>query len=780
MYTDIVNNFKDKLVGTAVDNVVDSGVDKLKNKNILANTYVWTCINKETHNGTIANLTFINKLGKRQRVPYDRLAQFCQSNYISNIIVEDGKVKMIGCSLYDIPDFRLNSYGQYELKAPHDENWVYNKALPYIQSQERLIQEDYNNGSLKTARGEGNQLQASANIQAVAGGISDIRGTAEAVAITAVTAAGAAAVTGTVVAGKAIYNQLNKKKLVEEQDKICSMLHKCNNFVKVLTSTKLKTNNMYRSNKNLVTYNNSIESNNENTGTLRNEINKFGINGCIQKTAEVVNSCKARANAAKVIDMPLKNVNTNFGTLNAYIQNIEQSLNNVKQLHLETKNLINENIAYKNKVELEQEQERQRLNRETILVNDINNALTELTRKLNEIKTIQVNANNIGYIENTYNELKIEQELSNIRRLTEGITDVNNRNNFGEQLMNLQFDTSNSLNRIKISKNNIIDSIKNDLSSKLLESEQIINELLNSVDDTNTKQQKINSFDYNINYCKDNLGILNSVDKQLFNDRISQLENKLNKSMSSIDSRIKDIEKQNIEYDKLLLMIDRKRNEINKSTKSDNIKRIIDSFNGSSSTALIGIKNTAVIESMKQAINSASSEFNEIYNNKLNEEQRLLNEKQQKIAETILLLENKINELKGINPDIITEESIELLKIPKESEYTCNIHNADYTELRPVKDKYRDLEQIYFSKKRKFTEILNKSNMATRYLNSEISSIRRDLIRLDKYNKDRVKHKIESLKINEHLKDLQTTEWIDTIIVELSQELEHKCVELCI
>ena len=776
MYGDIVNSFKDKIIGTAVDNVVDTGVNNLRDKNTLANTYVWTCINKETHNGNVANLTFINKLGKRQRVPYDRLAQFCQMNYVSNVIVEDGKVKMQGCSLYDLPNFKLNSYGQYDLSAPHDENWVYQKAIPYIQSQERLIQEDFANGCLKTSKGNGVQTNASANISAVAGGISDVRGTAEAVAITAVTAAGAAAVTGTVVAGKAIFNQLNKKKLVEEQTKICTMLGKASDFIRVLTLAKHRTNAMYKNDKNLVAYNNEIEATNETTGKLTNELRSYGMNGCIQKMYGVINSAKARATSNKILDMKLNNANIGFGTLNAYIQNLENSLGELVKLHNETKALLDSNIAFK-----------EELGKQKDIIKDLEYSINRWRSMINTLKSRELNVNTVHTVKtefDSYNFYNIQSKLSEkLGKLLDQQEKIRLHTVCTElSAETIEFDTK-LIDLIKEARYVILGEINEALNK----SDEALDYLLNAVYNNSEKMEKIEVFRSNINDAKTKMLKLELTDKETISERIKSLEERMNKSKNDMDMRAKSNEKQLAEYNKVLAIVERRRSEIANAKDAKAINSFIEKFNSDINSILrFDLNNQTLVDKVKVLAEEVRTEFSLAYNNRVMEEDRVENEALQKINEVTQKILDKKIWLEQYNPSIITEQNLEEIKIPSLIDYRTGIKAPSYDSnlyqpYRDMSDRYDELSSVYINKKRKYKDIIDDEKRVTTNFKREINGVRSKIRRLEKaYEKVYIENNIENLKTDVDREKIQDTSWLDTEIELLSQEYQRKCVDICI
>lgn len=183
-------------------------------------------MNKETHNSALLNIVFVDKTGRKRRVAYNRVAEFISNNYVSNVVIDNGTIKVLGCSLTDLPDYQMQNDGSYVKRGLYDENWVYSKAQPFVLDQERKLREDV---ATKTVKGMSDNNDSggsfSSNLRTASGIAKSVSDTAKAAALTSVVTAGTAAVggvvAGTVMASKAIGKKLNEKSIKDLQVDIC-------------------------------------------------------------------------------------------------------------------------------------------------------------------------------------------------------------------------------------------------------------------------------------------------------------------------------------------------------------------------------------------------------------------------------------------------------------------------------------------------------------------------------------------------------------------------------
>lgn len=154
----------------------------------------------------------MNTLGQKRRVAVVELDDFCKSNYVSNLVMENGNMKFLGITIYDLPDYKLGRDGQWSVSGKYNEDCIYNLATSYIQLQQTKIYQDKKNHCLRGTSNEETHSNFTQNV-------SNIKDISQAAAVTAVTTAGVGAVTATVAGigfvGKAIYRKLNAKQVAE-------------------------------------------------------------------------------------------------------------------------------------------------------------------------------------------------------------------------------------------------------------------------------------------------------------------------------------------------------------------------------------------------------------------------------------------------------------------------------------------------------------------------------------------------------------------------------------
>ena len=763
LYDDFFGNVKDKMIDGAVDGVIDNA----KGKATLAKTYVWTCINKETHNSVVANLTFINKLGQRRRVPYTKLEEFCATEYVSNVIAQDGQIKMIGCNLSDIPDFRLNDYGQYDLRAPHDENWVYNKAIPYIQSQERLIQEDYRNGCLRTDSSKATQSNLTGNISA----IKDI---STATAVTAVTAAGTAVVAGTVVAGKAIYNQFNKKKVQEEQENICKRLNNYKELIYCLLTMKHRTNSMYESNLELVQYNNNIDADNETTGKLRDMVRQMGVISTLNKASSSIEACKSRAVSLKILDAPMKVQGVYFGTLGAYITDLENNINSVRNLHNETKQLLDRNVSIKMQEEHEINMTMQHDYEQGMLIDRLTTELEELETIVSGYKQSMNDDSNADFVYAAISNSDLANRINNASSKLDTIDDSFKRGELRDKVIQLNEDVRDIVNNIDSIRKQSANQIRNNINNELRDAERALDSLINGsydFNDLNEIMQKINDA---ITHGKEKsveLDRLGDSCSYIVESRASALEEKLSKNRRSIDDSRREIEKQVTTLNKLDMTVSKYLDECQNSDTSKKVRSSIENFTRACNSDIYFIKNTAVLEQARTKMDAAKEQMEDIYNSKVQAEESLKAQKATAVSDVIREVEDKIRFVDNFKPTIVKEDDLDKLKILSREEYEepLRLLGCDYDDLRLFRSKHNDLTSIASKKRRALEEVLSKESRAIENIKSTISNIKNKINTLDKYSKEYVKKNIINLANDTNIDKLQEKEWVYTAIDELTQ-----------
>lgn len=782
----------DAFIGSITDYIADSAVDSIVNKakdSITANTtYVWTAVNKETHSGKIANLIFVNTIGQRQRVAYEDLDVFIRNNYVSNVMFSDGKIEILGCSIYDLPDYRLGSDGQYRVYGTHDENWVYNKALPYIQSKERKIQEDKANKCLKSSDNKEVQTNITGNIRA----IKDI---SVAAAVTSVTVAGAAGVAGVAVAGKAIYNQVNKKKLTEIQVNIYKKLERYEKIIDCIIKMKSKTNNLIESNPDIVEYNSRLEAEQETTGMIKSDIIRYGISGCITKIESVIEQSKSTAVTNKILDLPIKNSelheSLSYGTLGIYINKLNSRLDILKQQHERTRQLILFNRQTKidqrntENLRIQQEQEKQlRLQKEAERQNNLGIEINELQHQIeNKIRLFNdINNVNIEDKAREFNSSNIQNLIISIKDKTNQITDFNKKHDIQLKVMEYQDKYSSIQNKINKIQTEIMSNTKNDVINTLNSIESSIEELMQG-NSTNERYLAImNDITNKKSEVRVNMEGLLSSEKAALEHRLESLSKKLEVNQKSIEIGIKKTEADQNNIVDLENLINKYQEEIKSILDSKEIKKSIDKFTSSSRLCINKLNNQTLTKEWRQKVSDKQEEFNNLYQQRIelenNEKERL----NQLGEELIKELKAEIQRISDISIDDITNEKLKELdadeSILDKIEKELRSNKFELSISRDIKDKLNTLKNTSRRKKNDAESILTKEKRAIDNLTSELLFIEKQIDSINKYNKDGILRKLNNIETSLDYNKLREREWVDKRVKELKNLYENKLAEI--
>lgn len=759
----IYDAFVDNITGKIIDSTVDNAIDSIKERNILNTTYVWTAISKETHGGKIANLIFINKLGQRRRVQYEKLNDFCINNYVSNVIVNDGKVSMVGCLFSDLPDYRLNQNGQYDLHAKYSEQYIYNKALAYIQSEERKIYEDFQNKCMKGNREiEPTQSNITSNLSA----IKDI---STATAVTAVTAAGAATVAGVGVAAKTIYKKVNSKKLVEMQLELYKSLNKCSEMIGTLTKMKYNLNTYIRNHPNLLEYNNSLEAQHELSGKLKNEVLKYGVMGCIRVISNNIEQIRSKAEVNKILTDPLKLNNSNIGSLESYINSLNNKINIIKQEHNVTKQLINANNQRKyNEQQLAIEAERQR-QLQIDLVQNVTQMINELENNINYFNTVELNDTSVEYNAEKFNSLGLDNTINNIDAYINNITDIENKNSLKNKLTYLKNEVIKIGDNLRVALINKNNTIKNNIIAKIEFIETRVNELLSENNCNATNINVIDEVNINISEVKTLLINMNDTEVEVFKQRLNEAENTLNKNRSIINLNIRRYNNDIQAETEINEYIQRVNDEISRETSSKGMKNTIDRFKQSTSYKLNSIKSIDIQNRCRQKVNDTTQQVNIKLDNKIEEENRE-NDRIKQIGEQLLAdLRREISRVEEVDTNIVTQETLDNFVVDINSyEDRKREYDFGYSGLgRDINNTFSSLNTKYGIKRRAIESRLNELERSRANILNTIENIENKLDRMTKYDINSVLRNIKAINLDMNYKRL-----LDKDKAEINNKIE--------
>lgn len=767
IYESFVGSITDRVVDDAVDNTIDT----VKNKVKLQTTYVWTAINRETHDHTLANLTFINKLGQRRRVAYNDIEDFCKNNYVSNVIWENNSPKILGCSMNDLPEYRLHSDCVYRLYAKYDENYIYNKAYGYIQSQERKIQEDANNGCLRGNTTEPTKTNLTSNISA----IKDI---STATAVTAVTTAGVATATGIGLAARAIYKKLNSKQIVEMQSEMCKSLGKISELVEILIKMKYRTNNYIREHSNITEYNNILEASSELSNRLVNEVKQYGVVGCTKTLCTKIEQIRSKAEANKIITEKLKN-NSNIGTLQAYIDSIYSRINIIKQEHNTTRRLINNNRQIKYNIEqanIEAEQIRQF---QSQLYDNISQIINNLEIKISRYEAEQLDDSNVDYIAQSFNNSDIMSSINDANNYLNQLADENNRNNFRNRLTDFE-------RRIDGFKDNTIRTIngrslnnKNIINADLSYVETKINELIACMYSGNDYVNVMNDINDKLAHCKSSLSTLLDIDRDLISTRIDSIEDKLKSNKNNIENAVNKANNDRKNVNSIQDNINKFTDEIDRAKFINDTKGIVSRFNSAVKFALEHIYNIELQNEYRQKIDDTVSYIN----TKIDTIERLQNEEKDRVRQIGLNLLNEIRQeisrIESTSDKITTQQDIDSFIIDIGIYEDSLLANQFEAELkRDIRSAIGNLKSKYSSKKRSMEYNLSNIDKAKERFYLGIEDLKLQIQDMNKYSKDRLLNKINKLSISDDYNKLLDKDSANAKITELLNLYNAKITEL--
>lgn len=770
MYSDLVNNIKDR----AVDSVIDSTLTSFKDNQILNKTFVWTAISKETYNGKIAYIIFINKNMYRRSVQYDALANFCLNNYVSNILVTDGKVSVVGGTFNDLPDIHSN-YNRYT------EQDIYNRALTYIQSTQAKIYEDFQNKCLKGV----DQSEVKSNFSENLSNVKDIAqagaNIAQAGAVTAMTVAGTAVVKGIATGATKIYKAANKKELIKIQMDIYRQLNTCYNMVEGLITIKQLTNNSIQRNINITQYDIEMELRNDTTGQFNNLIRQNGINGCIQRLENIINQSLAKAEGHKILDEPIVNEQgKKAGTLRAYGDSTKSRLELLKQLHIKTEQILNYHRAT---IEQERQRESERRyleSQQPIIIANIRNQINNIETQLNDIKSKDISIMGIEELEHTLNiinGLDIEYVIESVNIQLGQVLDINIRNEFISTIQDMNNSINNLTNTLSVLINNTKISEQNKINSEIMELSREVEKVISGLYTGEQMQLEYNNI-------KTKLSELKLRDKTgVHLQELNKIENRINTNERQIQDSISKANKDTIAVNEVREKIHNFDIAISNCDKAKDIEREISRFNQGISYKLSYIKSIDLQNQIRNEVEQKKTEANQLLERLIQKENEDNTRKEEQKIELLNEIRSEIQRITEVDEATLDNGTLSEFKIDKDG-YKDRIDalKLDLTTARPLKDAYDNLIREYNKKYRKAEEIINRDIAGTESMKMEILKIRNSITELDltrssniiDINKKSIEKKINSLSTNIYISKLRDKSWVYIEMENLKQELDNK------
>lgn len=700
----------DNIVSSAIDGIVDDSVNSLLGKG--GPTYIWTAVAKQVNGINLLAVEFINDAGQYRLVNVNEIDNFCNNNYVSNLDMKDGKPELRGnMSMSDLTYCDLGSSDPNRLRGSHDKQWALQNSSTFIEMTKQQIYNDKHYGNVKGSSGE-----VKTNITE---NISNIQKISTAVGVTALATAGTAVVAGTGMAAKAIYNQLNKKNVVKMQYSICKNLYSYEGLIEVLIKTKYKTNSFLRSNPSITEYTNIMESQQDDSGKLSNEIRKYGINGCIQKLSGLIEQCRTKADSNKIIDYPLNISIIHAGSINAYISSLNSKIEQVKQLHNTTMQMINKNRQAEEAEEQAYRQaiEEQRHARE--VQQEIRETLAFISERVDRADAVDTSLDFSKLGEILYNDVNgvftgLRDLINKVYRLLDELTDIQLRDAFNTKL-NLYRERVNRVKRIYDDKLSESFELSRDQLEIDIERHRLtIEELIQGKYTTSESTRVLADLRTGLSSCRDMAVALEGQTVIRFNagrvDIIDGLVKRLDDNERKIRESMEKADRDETKIASIIQRVDDARSKIEMLNTSE-IKlgynmisqQIFDKINSLKTSLDYDFRNINNIEkqqAQRQWFNTQINEIMNIYNERLDKEKEF---KEQGIQEMNNMI-NKINALKtkvnglGETEDVLAE-SFRLFEECKQEydEIKCNkeyvyskLKNEDESKLRQVLKTFDD------------------------------------------------------------------------------------------
>ena len=770
----LYDSFVDNIKGGIVDNAVDNTLDKVKSSFKASTIYVWTAISRETIDYKTINIIFMNTLGQKRRVAVVELDDFCKNNYVSNLVMENGNMKFLGITIYDLPDYKLGRDGQWSVSGKYNEDCIYNMATSYIQLQQTKICQDKKNHCLRGTSNEETHSNFTQNV-------SNIKDISQAAAVTAVTTAVTATVAGIGFVGKAIYRKLNAKQVAELQTNICNKLDNYSEMIDILTRTKYATNNELKADSSIVDYNNDFEARHNNRTKLVNEIRQYGIVGCVKNIESRVENLRSQAETNKVLDYSLKGVNTTYGTLQAYIGSLTGRIATLKQLHTETGNLLKQHRQQMQMIEQQRQAAEQNRRYQDNLLNIIDNSMQDLDTKLSQVEASTIDQDSVVFIQQTVQSLSLSNLISNIDNQVNQLQDENIRYAYRGSLQ---------------SYNQRIGNINNNIT-RILETKKqnCRNEISQSLDIVDTKVAELISGRYYGTEYTDTMSeveqrlaksladieLLNEVDKNVLKARIENLATKLDNNRAAIEKGVNKATQDKNAFDEVESTLANFRIQINENSDSREIKDALYTLNGSTLRKANNITNQDLRSQALQKLNDIVTEFT----NRIDQIER---DKQQKAEELNILGNQLLDEIR----QEITKVDNQIKEVYKQSDLDnfkvdvdafsdrLRAENFEYKIKNEINQALSTLRSHYRTKRWDMESFLSKYTRAVNDINRTLamnkSKIENSSART--WELQSVIEKLNNLKFNSDYSLLRDKETADREIQQLIDQANTKLSSL--
>ena len=334
----------------------------------------WVAVCRELLNNRLIAVGFVNNHNKRIRVPVESLEKFFSFNKVLNVT--------FNVITNDIESYiiNINSLGTYRYTPSGRCTFI-----PGIDETEIL----------KRFKLENNSTDIDDRVKEVDDSIDKLKSKVKITAANSI-------ISATAIGIKAINKNINDLSTKDIKKTILGKLKKYSKILDKIVAIKQNTNKTIYNNKNIVEYSRELECKLLGKSNLRQDILNYGIPTYVRNIQTLIKLCLEPIIKYELMDTSLKDLGTET-TFRVYSTSLNNKILRIKSMHLETKQLIQENRSLIGVLEVDDIQ--QKLVEEIeLMLNSLENNI-KLHRDIKQSKLALIRSK-IGSITNT--ELKNE------------------------------------------------------------------------------------------------------------------------------------------------------------------------------------------------------------------------------------------------------------------------------------------------------------------------------------------------------------------------------------
>lgn len=311
---------------------------------------IWTAISRELYNNQLVAVGFISDNNIHTRVPIENLEEFFRNNSVTNIIldIQTGDIQGHGINIDYLDTYKCTLSGRCIFTPGIGEYQILGLASKNIDKLKK----------------EKNKLKIAQDIQ-------EKRESANkklAIAATVLS------VTATGIRGISKNIELHTHKDLKQT--VYNNLKRYNNLLEQIIEGKRRTNRIIELDSSIIKYSRQLESSNIRSIKLQDDIIEYGVIQYLKNMQVLINVCLSPIIKYNLMDESLREFGAET-TLRVYSKSLDNKIHKIKQLQLETKKLIEKNIANKQN------------NKDTQHIEDIEKQIKKLEDTINNSIDIQ-------------------------------------------------------------------------------------------------------------------------------------------------------------------------------------------------------------------------------------------------------------------------------------------------------------------------------------------------------------------------------------------------------